>query len=291
VLVFGTLFIGASLTMSARIKTALYRGVPLDPGTLEKLGAWLFPLFFTILALWLMYLVIPFTRVRRTSALIGALVGGVFFELAKNLFANSIGTSVRYSTIYGSLAVIPIFLIWLYITWIVVLIGLEIGFTHQHFSALVRSRALGGREQGDRAVIGLQLYLHLARRFHRGQNPPTADELSRRFLVATGSVDSHLDRLVEAGLARRVAVGSGLEGVVPARSLGQVRVREVIEAFLPHGDEEFRQRPIELATVSVMDEVREAGLSAVGEASILDLLDRLQTGEGAQPAPSEATPA
>jgi membrane protein len=286
VLIFGALFIGASLTMSARIKTALYRGVPLDPGTLEKLSAWLFPLFLTILAFWLMYLVIPFTRVRLASALIGALVGGVFFELAKNLFANSIGRSVRYSTIYGSLAVIPIFLVWLYITWIIVLVGLEIGFTHQHFAALVRSSAVGGRDQGDRAVIGLQLFLHLARRFHNGKDPPTTDELSRRFLVSTGSADRHIDLLVAAGLARRVAFGSGLEGVVPARSLGQVRVREVIAAFLPRADEEFRQRPIELVSIDVMNEVRDAGLAAVGDTSVLDLVQRLDGGDGSAPASS-----
>lgn len=275
VLVFGTLFLGASLTMSARIKTALYRGVPFDPGTLEKLGAWVFPLMFTLLAFWIMYLVIPFTRVQLRSALIGALVAGVFWELAKNLFASSVGHSVRYSTIYGSLAVIPIFLIWLYITWIIVLAGLEIAFTHQHFAALVRSSAAGGREQGDRAVIGLQLYLHIARRFHAGKDPPTADELSRRFLVSTGSVDRHLDRLVESGLARRVAVGSGSEGVVPSRPPDQVRVRDVIGSFLPGPDEEFRQRPIELVSLSVMDEVREAGLAAVGDGTVADLLERL----------------
>ena len=73
-----------------------------------------------------MYKVIPFTRVRMRSALLGATIGSILWEVGKNLFANSIGQSVRYSTIYGSLAAVPIFLIWLYITWIIVLLGLEI---------------------------------------------------------------------------------------------------------------------------------------------------------------------
>lgn len=285
VLVFGTLFLGASLTMSARIKTTLYRGVPFDPGTLERLGAWVFPLFFTLLAFWLMYLVIPNTRVQLRSALVGALVAGVFWELAKNLFASSISQSVRYSTIYGSLAVIPIFLIWLYITWIIVLAGLEIAFTHQHFAALVRSKTDNGREQGARAMIGLQLYLQIARRFLRGQDPPTSDELSRRFLVSMGSVDNHLERLVAAGLVRKVAVGAGSEGVVPSRPPAQVPAREVIEAFLPRADEEYRRRPIELVSLSVMDEVRKAGLAAVGERTVADLLVRLDS-EAAPPVDS-----
>jgi membrane protein len=286
VLVFGTLFLGASFTISARIKAAIFRGVPFDPGTLEKFGTWLFPLFFTFLAFWLMYLVIPFTRVKIKSALLGAAVGSILWELGKNFFANSIGQSVRYSTIYGSLAIIPIFLIWLYITWIVVLLGLEIAFTHQHFAALVRSSATGERDECDRVPTGLQLFTLIARRFHQGKDPPTADELSRRFLVATGSVDSHLDRLVAAGLARRVAVGSGEEGVVPARSLGEVKIAQVIAAFIPMGEEEMRPRPIELEVEEIVSGFRDAGFDAVGETTFLELVCRLTGGAGTPPTPS-----
>jgi membrane protein len=270
VLVFGTLLLGTSITMSARIKAMLFRDVPFDPGTLETLGTWLFPLFFTFLAFWLMYLVIPFTRVQMKSALLGAAIGSVLWELGKNVFANSVGQSVRYSTIYGSLAVIPIFLIWLYITWIIVLLGLEIAFTHQHFAALVRSEAAGDRDECDRVATGLQLFTLVAQRFHEGKDPPTSDELSRRFLVATGSVDSHLDRLEMAGLARRVAIGSGREGVVPARSLGEIQVAEVIAAFITISGE-IRPRPIEITVEEIVSNFRDAGYDAVGETSFLEL--------------------
>ena len=91
----------------------------------------------------------PVLLVIATAVLLGAAIAGILWEVGKNLFANSVGTSVRYSTIYGSLAVVPIFLIWLYITWIIVLLGLEISFTHQHFAALVRSRAAGERDECD----------------------------------------------------------------------------------------------------------------------------------------------
>ncbi len=275
VLVFGTLFLGASITISARIKAAIFREVPFDLGPLERLGTWIFPWFLSFLAFLLMYKVIPFTRVRFRSALFGAAIGSILWEVGKNLFANSIGESVRYSTIYGSLAAIPIFLIWLYITWIIVLLGLEIAFTHQHFAALVRSKAAGGRDDCDRVPIGLQLYTLIAQRYHQGKDPPTSDELSRRFFVATGSVDSHLDRLVSSGLALMVAVGSAEEGVVPARPLSDVRVADVIAAFIPMGDEEMRERPIEIAVEGVVADFRNAGFEAVGETTILELVDQL----------------
>jgi len=275
VLVFGTLLLGTSITMSARIKAMLFRDVPFDPGTLEKLGTWVFPLFFTFLAFWLMYLVIPFTRVKIKSALLGAVIGSILWELGKNVFANSVGQSVRYSTIYGSLAVVPIFLIWLYITWIIVLLGLEIAFTHQHFAALVRSKAAGERDECDRVPTGLQFFLLIAERFHEGKDPPTADELSRRFLVATGSVDSHLERLKGAGLIRYVTVGNGDEGVVPARSLAEVRVAQVIAAFIPKGEGEIRQRPIELKVEEIISNFTGAGFETVGDTTFLDLIGRM----------------
>lgn len=275
VLFLGLLLLGASITISARIKAMIFAGVSLDPNILERLGSWLFPLLFSFLAFLFMYIVVPFTRVRWRSAVVGAVFASVFWELGKNLFASSVGHSVRYSTIYGSLAVIPIFLIWLYITWIIVLLGLEISFTHQHFAALVRSSSSGYRDDCDRVPTGLQIFSLIAQRFHQGKPPPTCDELSRRFLVATGSVDSHLDRLVEARLARRVAVGSGSEGVVPARSLGEIKVADVIAAFISMGDEEMRRRPIELQVEEIATAFREAGFEAVGETTFLELVTRL----------------
>jgi membrane protein len=277
VLVFGVLLLGTSITMSARIKAMFFRDIAFDPGTLEQLGTWVFPLIFTFLAFWLMYLVIPFTRVQMRSALLGAVIGSVLWEFGKNVFANSIGHSVSYSTIYGSLAVIPIFLVWLYITWIIVLLGLEIAYTHQHFAALVRSKAAGERDECDRVPTGLQLFTLIAKRFHEGMDPPTADELSRRFLVATGSVDSHLDRLEAAGLVRRVAIGRGDEGVVPARSLAEVRVSQVIAAFIPMGDQEIRHRQIELKVEEIMSDFRNAGFEAVGETNFFELVRNMKS--------------
>jgi membrane protein len=222
-----------------------------------------------------MYLVIPHTRVRMKSALLGAVIASVLWELGKYQFANSIGQSVRYSTIYGSLAVFPIFLIWLYITWIIVLLGLEIAFTHQHFPALLRSSAAGDRDVCDRVTTGLQIFALIAQRFHKGLDPPTSDDLSRRFLLATGAVDSHLERLSEAGLVRAVTVGSGAEGVVPARSLESVRIVDVIAAFDPVGEDELRQRPIELEVEDIVASFREAGYRAVGETTFSELVPQL----------------
>jgi membrane protein len=274
VLVLGTLFIGTSLSISARVTALVATGVSLDLSWITRLSSWLVPLSLAFLAFLLAYTIVPYTRVRLKSAVLGAAISAVLFELAKNFFADSIGQSVRYSTIYGSLAVIPIFLIWLYITWIIVLLGLEVAFTHQHFLTLVRSRAIAGGAEGDRVGTALRLFTLVAQRFEAGDEPPSCDELSRQLLVPLNSVDMRVDRLAEVGLVRRVALGADTEGIVPARPPDDVRVSEVIEAFQPQLMDHGPDRPVEETVNEIMREFLIAGHERVSDMSFGDVLVR-----------------
>lgn len=278
VLVFGTLFIGTSLSISARIETELLRrGMGVDLSWINRQTGWLFPLGLAFLAFLVLYTVVPFTRVRFKSAVIGATTSAVLFEVGKQLFADWVGQSVRYSTIYGSLAVVPIFLIWLYITWIVVLVGLEVAFTHQYFMTLLRSRAVRGGPEGDRVGMGLRLFTLVAQRFDAGQDPPTCDQLSRRLLVPVEIVERRINRLEEVGLIRRVALGSGTEGVVPARPPDSVMASQVIEAFQPQLINPGPNRAVEEAVNDLVCEFLKAGHSSIGDLSFKVILDRVNS--------------
>ena len=272
VLVIGTLFIGASISISARVESMLVRGVPIDLSWLTLQTAWLFPLILVFLAFLLAFSVVPFTRVRVKSAVIGAACSAVLFELAKNVFANSVGQSVRYSTIYGGLAVVPIFLIWLYVTWIVVLIGLEVAFTHQHFLTLLRSRVVGDGGEGDAVAMGLRLFGLVVQRYDVGDDPPTSDQLSRRLMVPVQTVQARIQRMVDAGLLREVAIGPDTEGVVPARPSDRVTVWEVAEVFQPRRHDLRADQKVERAVAEILDEFTAAGRQEIGDLTFRELL-------------------
>jgi membrane protein len=278
VLVLGTLFMGASISMSARVSAMLHAGVRLDLSWIDRQLSWLFPLLLAFLAFLVAYTVIPYTRVRLKSAVVGATISAVLFELAKHFFATSVGQSVRYSAIYGSLAVIPIFLIWLYMTWIVVLLGLEVVFTHQHFLTLLRSRVIRGGPERDNVGTGLRLFTLVAQRFDAGQEPPTCDELSRRLLVPVGAVEARVERLVETGLVRRVALGSDTLGIVPATAPDKVMVSEVMGAFEPQIIEAGPHAQIEKTVNDLMTEFLRAGHERVADTSFADVLARAAGG-------------
>ena len=274
VLVFGTLLIGTSLSISARIETALLRGMGVDLSWISRQLGWLFPLVLAFFAFLFLYMVVPFTRVRFKSAVIGAATSAILFEVGKHLFADWVGQSVRYSTVYGKLAVVPIFLIWLYITWIVVVIGLEIAFTHQYFMTLLRSRAVRGGPEGDRVGMGLRLFTLVAQRFEAGEDPPTCDQLSHRLLVPLENAEQRINRLEEVGLIRRVALGPDTEGIVPARPPNSVTVSEVIEAFQPQLMEPGPNRRIEETVNVIMSEFLAAGHEQVDDLSFQDVLEK-----------------
>jgi len=199
VLIFGTFFIGASISFSARIKTLIITGTRIEPGLLSKINAWFFPLVLTLTAFLLMYQIIPYTRVRFRSALFGALTAGIFWEACKHLFAGFMGQSVRYSAIYGSLALVPIFLLWVFITWVIVLLGLELSYTHQYRVALAGNRLLNENNHADRLSLALRIYLFIAWQFHRGESPPTTDELAERFSVPLVLVEQEVLLVRELG--------------------------------------------------------------------------------------------
>lgn len=125
VITLGPLFLGASLAISSYIITlgGLESGV--FSGLMEFVLRWL-PLLFSILAFLMMYLLVPNVRVRFVDALIGAVVAAALFELSKKGFSLYISNFPSYQAIYGALAAIPILFVWVYLSWIVVLIGAEL---------------------------------------------------------------------------------------------------------------------------------------------------------------------
>jgi len=120
-------------------------------------SAYIVPFFFTCMALSLLYGVVPARRVALRHALAGGIVAGIAFEVAKRAFALYLQHVPTYALIYGAFATIPLFLIWLYVSWLVVLAGAV--FT----AMLPEYRAKPERTPAAEAELGLSLPQHPAR--------------------------------------------------------------------------------------------------------------------------------
>ncbi len=125
VLTLSPMFFGASLSLSSYLFAAAQAsGVEQITGPLTQLAGYL-PLVLQILGFSILFLVMPYFPVRRRDALMGGIAAGLLFELLKKGFGLYIKSFPTYETLYGALAAIPILLVWMYLAWIVVLLGAE----------------------------------------------------------------------------------------------------------------------------------------------------------------------
>lgn len=122
----GPLLMGASLGVSTYLFSMSFgMGDSIDQ-QVQSMGVYLLPFMLETIAFLLLYLIMPNVRVSLLHGLIGALVAASLFELTKRAFVAYLTNFGNYEVIYGALSTLPIFLIWIYLSWVVALLGAEV---------------------------------------------------------------------------------------------------------------------------------------------------------------------
>ncbi|WP_253380657.1 virulence factor BrkB family protein [unidentified bacterial endosymbiont] len=148
ILTLGPLLAGASLAISSYLLSLRWAS---DLNTVIDNTLRLFPLILSWLSFWLLYSVVPTTRVPNRDAVVGALVAAMLFELGKKGFALYITMFPSYQLIYGVLAVIPILFVWVYWTWCIVLLGAEITVTLGEYRELKKAAIAEKQQEADQS--------------------------------------------------------------------------------------------------------------------------------------------
>jgi membrane protein len=140
-------------------------------GLLFKLLLRYSPYFFLWIAFIAVYMVMPNTRVPFSSALVGGVVGGTSWQIAQWVYFHFQVSISRYNAIYSTVAALPIFLLWLQLSWMVLLFGAEVAFAHQMVKSyrFVNAGAIAGRKASE--VLALSIVAMIARNFFAGKKP------------------------------------------------------------------------------------------------------------------------
>lgn len=146
------------------------------------------------------YALMPNTKVHFSAALVGGVFGGSLWQLNNIFSVIYVSRAITYTNIYGSLGIFPLFLVGMYFSWLIMLLGAQVAYAYQNREAYIQEKQAESVNQRGREFVGLRLMTHIARNFLAGQKPLSLVELSRQLTIPSQLAQKVLCNLVENGL-------------------------------------------------------------------------------------------
>jgi membrane protein len=224
---------------------------------LIRIGGVALPYVLVIVALTLLYLLIPNTRVRLGAAVFGATVAGLVWQTLGELFALFAAFSTNLTAIYSGFAIILLFILWLYLSWLVLLLGSTLAFYRQF--PLYLAVGVGDstrRSPAQTEGLVLAVAAAVAREWAAGAEPPDRDALASRLRMPVGAVERALDALTARGLL--VPAGREGTGYVPGVPPAQTPVKRLLDAVRHAGAGRLRPRSVNAAHGHVLAQIEQA---------------------------------
>ena len=203
VIIVAPVLVFASLGIMATVMSdpLMERLVSIQPvGAVVEIVGRLVPLAMIVMAFTFIYMFVPHTRVRLRPALTGGLVAGVLWNAVGWLFAAFVSQASRYTAIYSGFATPILFMIWLYVGWLILLVGASIAFYRQHPEYLSGRQLTSHLSSADRERLALHAVCLIGERFYGGGRPPDAEALSQHLLAPASAVEEVLDPLQRRGI-------------------------------------------------------------------------------------------
>jgi len=236
ILVFAAVTITATLQNNAIVQSLL---------SLQALGAVILFLLRLVpyITLWgaftFVYMFIPNTHVQLRSAVVGGLVAAVLWQTVGWGFAVFVASSTRYYVIYSSFAILLLFLLWLHIGWLIVLLGAQVAYAHQHIHFYLGDRELLAQTPAGREKLALHLMLLIGRNFYHGRDPLNVAEIAAQLRLPAGIVKEFMVMFADLKLVLPLAEE---DTYVLARAPETIAVKEILDGVRNSGRSARAQR-------------------------------------------------
>jgi len=251
-------------------------------GFLGRIAYSLRPFLVNIAAFIFAFKFIPHTRVRWRPAFVAAFLTALVFEVAKIGFSMYATNALEgeFDILYGPLVLIPLFLVWVYVSWIVVLTGNLTAYCVQHMEDLMlHEKAEGSSYDSDRdAVVGsslaaLEIFAPIARGFVSGRGPIPLQRVRAESGHGARAVAAVLRRFEDANIVLEVENEDG-NGYVPARPLSDITLEEILETL----EIDLHKPELTPELRSLVVRVRGSQSKAIGDLTARDLVGERKGG-------------
>ncbi len=229
-----------------------------------------------LLAVWLafsfLYIFVPNTQVKLGPGLISGLIGALMWLIWQRVYIEfQVGVS-KYNAIYGTFASVPIFLGWLYISWIIILLGAEVAFSIQNAETYKLERTASTASTKSRLLIAVGIMQQAASALHGSRSVFRAGEFALQTQVSTRLVNEIVRLFERAGLLGELAEQPG--SYVLLKAPERLTVREVLDTILQDGTgpESLGLDHLDITVQQVIADVNSGMANSLDDMTVRDLV-------------------
>ncbi len=270
VLIFSAMGLTASI-MSTSLMKNLTRIEPI--GSMIFYAGKLIPYLLVCAAFTFIYIFIPNTRVRFRSALVGGLFGGILWETSGWAFASFVVSSTKYTAIYSGFAILILFFIWIYISWLILLIGAQISFYHQYPNLLTMKSPSVTAGNRLKEKLALSIIYLIGLHHYENRKPWSLDDLVSYLRVPVELLVDIMEILKKRSFIAETSDEPPL--YLPLRDVDTIKlkdflrsIRETEETVTPMEQQIPKIEEVE----KVLSEIDRAMETALGERTVSSLL-------------------
>jgi membrane protein len=265
--------------------------VSIEPfGTLMFYGSMLVPYILVCLAFTLIYIFIPNTHVQFTAALVGGVIAGVLWKITGWGFAAFIASSSKYAAIYSSFAIVILLLIWMYLSWLILLVGSQIAYFVQHPKYMTLHREPMVLSNRIREQLALQVMFLVGYNYYHDKAAWTLDRFSDYLDLPGEPVHRTLRTLVDAGYLIEID-NDGVPVYLPLRDIEKIRLVDVLTDVRSARESRvlsLQQLTPVKAIEQLMSDLNTAQQSALGELTLRSMVQAVDEElEAVVPGPAE----
>lgn len=239
-------------------------------------GFQLLPVLLLCLAFGAFYMLMPNAKVHWCAALVGGLVGGLLFHLNNMVNVLYVSRVVSNSKIYGSLGLVPVFMIGLYFSWLILLFGAQVAYAFQNRVSYLEEKQVENINQRGREFIALRLMTLVGQRYLRGEPPSSIIEMAEGLCVPSRLVRQIMQTLAAAGLV--VETAGAETAFLPARPMETITCHDILLALRATQGQELatRDEPTRVEVYGEFQRIQEAERQAAASVTMLALAHRAQ---------------
>ena len=264
--------VGALVLLTKIEASAVIDRVPgLGGGAVEGSGnSHVAPYLMIITLFWFMYFYMPNTRVKWQAALVGALFGGTVWVSVGAIFARVAVYATQTAVMYAGFAIVLLFLVWLHLSWLIMLLGGQLSFYWQHSEHLRTGHGPIPTTAILRERIAMGAMYLIAQRFVEGSDRWRVSDLADRMDVPASVLDSALCNLEDRGLV----LTAEDDTVAPARDLAAITLADILDAIRHETPNPRRPEPHGVAVADAAALAADAAMrERMSKTTLRDLLE------------------